>query len=151
MSIAPDSVATATIVHMDIREVRRGQLMVLLGEHKGKGRQAALAERIGKAPAQISQWVNRTRTITEETAREIEAAAGKPERWMDRDASGAIYIARESTGPRDVATPKLPFSGDLISALNKCDKAKLRIFENTMRLQLEMPLLPAIVAKRQKV
>lgn len=70
---------------MDIRETRRERLLQLLREQKGKGKQRSLGQLIGKAPAQISQWVNRTRTITEDTAREIEAKARKPAGWMDLD------------------------------------------------------------------
>lgn len=55
---------------------------------EGLGKQRKLAAKIGKAPAQISQWINGTRTLREETAREIEHSLGLPERWMDspRDA-----------------------------------------------------------------
>lgn len=70
---------------MDIREVRRERLLQLLHEQKGKGRQRSLGLLIGKAPAQISQWVNRNRTITEDSAREIETKAKKPKGWMDLD------------------------------------------------------------------
>lgn len=128
---------------MDIREVRRSQLLVLLSEHKGRARQAALAMRIGKAPAQVSQWINRTRTISEETAREIEKAADKPERWLDRDVMGAGIVVRDRAGGNDTPTPKLPFTIDLVVALRKCDAAQLRVLENTLRAQLDMPLLPA--------
>jgi transcriptional regulator with XRE-family HTH domain len=64
-----------------IREIRLQRLLCLLEEHKGIKK--VLAAAIGKAPAQVSQWVNGTRTITEETAREIERGAKKPPGWLD--------------------------------------------------------------------
>lgn len=85
MSIALASVAGATLALMDIREVRRERLLQLLREQKGRGKQRILGVLIGKAPAQVSQWVNRKRTITEDTAREIETKARRPRGWMDLD------------------------------------------------------------------
>lgn len=70
---------------MDIREVRRARLLQLVHDQKGKGKQRKLAGMIGKAPAQVSQWINHKRTITEDTAREIESRARKPAGWMDLD------------------------------------------------------------------
>lgn len=70
---------------MDIRETRRERLLMLIQDQKGRGKQRAVAKAIGKAPAQISQWINRTRTITEETARQIEIRSKKPHGWMDLD------------------------------------------------------------------
>lgn len=85
MSIARDTVAGATLSIMDIREVRRARLLQLVHDQKGKGKQRKLAGMIGKAPAQVSQWINHKRTITEDTAREIESRARKPAGWMDLD------------------------------------------------------------------
>lgn len=71
---------------MDVKEARQAALQLLLDEDIGpeRGRKSRLAARIGKSPAQISQWISGYRSIEEETAREIERAAGKPPRWMDR-------------------------------------------------------------------
>lgn len=54
------------------------------------GSQALLAEKIGKSPAQLSQWKNaslsatgRERAMSSDIAREIEDKTGKPRGWMD--------------------------------------------------------------------
>lgn len=59
-----------------------------------------LSKVIRKAPAQISQWINGTRTMREESAREIERAARLPDGWLDRladapssDATNAVVFA----------------------------------------------------------
>ena len=62
---------------------------------KEAGSQAALADVIGKAPAQISQWLNaslnsktgKPRVMSNAIAREIEAKTNKPEGWMDQPSS----------------------------------------------------------------
>lgn len=85
-----------------VEEIRRENLLALIAECGGS--QRALAERIGKAPAQISQWVTRAptqsgrpRVISGPTARDIEAAMGKPVGWMDtRHRSG---VAEEAPTP----------------------------------------------------
>jgi plasmid maintenance system antidote protein VapI len=64
-----------------IREIRLQRLQVLLDEHKGVKKD--LAKTLGKAPAQISQWIGGARTITEDSARSIEKAAKKPPGWLD--------------------------------------------------------------------
>ncbi|WP_246610364.1 S24 family peptidase [Comamonas fluminis] len=70
---------------------RRENLGLLI---KAAGSQAALSETIGKAPAQISQWLNasinsktgKPRVMSNAIAREIESKTGKPEGWMDQPA-----------------------------------------------------------------
>lgn len=72
-----------------IEETYRARLSLLVKEF---GTQRALSERIGKAPAQISQWINaspdsktgKPRTMDRTTARELERMTGKPEGWMDQ-------------------------------------------------------------------
>lgn len=66
---------------MDIREIRLKRLEELLREHDNN--KAALARTLKKAPAQVSQWFNGVRTITEESARAIEREAKKPYGWLD--------------------------------------------------------------------
>jgi transcriptional regulator with XRE-family HTH domain len=69
--------------------INRGRLALLIKE---AGSQAKLAERIGKAPAQISQWLNaskdsktgKPRAMDRDTRRELERKCGKPEGWMDQ-------------------------------------------------------------------
>ena len=70
---------------------RREKLGLLIKE---AGSQAALSEVIGKAPAQISQWLNasinsqtgKPRVMSNAIAREIEAKTHKPQGWMDQPA-----------------------------------------------------------------
>ncbi len=70
---------------------RREKLGLLIKE---AGSQAALSEKIGKAPAQISQWLNasvnsktgKPRVMSNAIAREIELKTGKPDGWMDAPA-----------------------------------------------------------------
>jgi phage repressor protein C with HTH and peptisase S24 domain len=77
-----------------IEEIYRARLRMLVEE---AGTQRALAERIQKSPAQISQWLNaspdsktgKPRSMDRGTAREIERLFPKPEGWMDQ-AFGAI-------------------------------------------------------------
>lgn len=72
-----------------IEDTYRARLALLVKEC---GTQKALSERIGKAPAQISQWINgspdsksgKPRTMDRQTAREIERLMGKQEGWMDQ-------------------------------------------------------------------
>lgn len=81
----------------NIREIRLQRLLELLDEHKGVKK--ALAATIGKAPAQVSQWVSGVRTITEESAREIEKMARKPVGWMDMQPSEPALSVREPSPP----------------------------------------------------
>lgn len=66
----------------DTRDTRLANLRALLAAEPGpdRGRQARFAKRIGKAPAQLSQWLIGYRTIDDETARHIEGRLGL-ERW----------------------------------------------------------------------
>lgn len=99
MSIAPASVALAKFAGMHIKEIRLARLAELLLDHEGS--KAKLAKTLKKAPAQVSQWFNGVRTITEDTARQIEHEAKKPTGWLDTPI-GAVRlntaIAAESTG-----------------------------------------------------
>lgn len=110
MSIALAFVAPATLRLVDIREIRRLRLLDLVGAASaGRGKQRRLAERIGKAPAQVSQWINRTRTITEDIAREIERAAKLPHGWMDSDPAAphttGSYVAAPPPATREAPPP----------------------------------------------
>ncbi|MDB5975188.1 MAG: hypothetical protein JWR07_1948 [Nevskia sp.] len=71
-----------------IDQIYRDNLRLLVKEAKT---QDALAELIGKSPAQISQWINaskdsktgKPRAMSRGVARSVEKAMGKPEGWMD--------------------------------------------------------------------
>lgn len=72
-----------------VEESRRQRLAQLIEEHKT---QTALAEATGKAPAQLSQWLNaspdsktgKPRVMSSQAARDIEEKTGKPTGWMDQ-------------------------------------------------------------------
>lgn len=76
-----------------IEVTRREKLAILIKE---AGSQSALSELIGKAPAQISQWLNaslnsrtnKPRVMSNAIAREIEVKTSKPMGWMDQPADG---------------------------------------------------------------
>jgi len=71
---------------MDVKKVRVERLRELLRNHGGK--KVTLAHALKKAPAQVSQWLNGVRGISEDTAREIERAARLPTGWMDQPVGG---------------------------------------------------------------
>ncbi len=77
-----------------IESIRQENLRTLANDLGG---QARLAERIGKSPAQISQWLTGTkmpsgkpRSVSSESAREIEKILDLPNNWMDTP-SDAVY------------------------------------------------------------
>ncbi|SEL13177.1 Helix-turn-helix [Roseateles sp. YR242] len=92
-----------------IEEIYRARLKLLANE---AGSQRALAERIGKSPAQISQWINgskdsktgRPRSMDRSTVREIELRFPKPEGWMDQP------VVMEETGAQ-VGSRAAPLAG----------------------------------------
>lgn len=79
-----------------IDEIRRSNLKMLATRYGGVGR---LAEKLDRASAQVSQWINasrdsktgKPRTISNRSARFIERTLGLPENWLDHDhdATGA--------------------------------------------------------------
>jgi DNA-binding transcriptional regulator YdaS (Cro superfamily) len=72
-----------------IEQIYRENLALLVSE---AGNQQKLSERIGKSPAQISQWLNastdsktgKPRAMSRNMARELEHACKKPVGWMDQ-------------------------------------------------------------------
>lgn len=90
---------------MDTRELRRRRLLDLVAAQSGAGKQRQLAKAIGKAPAQVSQWVNRTRTITEDSARQIERALKLPDGWMEHDPATVLSTAHAPNSPPTAASP----------------------------------------------
>lgn len=72
-----------------IEEIRRSRLLLLINEY---GTIAALAHKLDRQPAQVSQWKNasidnksqKPRSMKSETARWIEEKTGKPVGWMDQ-------------------------------------------------------------------
>lgn len=109
-----------------VDDIRRGRLLRLIAEH---GTQSALAKAIGKSPAQISQWVNRSpdsktgkpRVMDSATAREIERACGKPVGWMDQplDQFAAPVVQEQSPAFNDPLPLRLARSiTELMSGLD---------------------------------
>lgn len=87
-----------------IEEIRRARLALLETE---AGSQSELASVIEKAPAQISQWKNASRTATgrgramsSDIARDIERACNKPRGWMDQplDVEEPLHTADVASG-----------------------------------------------------
>lgn len=72
--------------------IRIENLAKLIKQHGG---QRKLADDLGKAPAQISQWITQApnsrtgtpRAMASTSAREIETALGLPHGWMDHEHS----------------------------------------------------------------
>ena len=155
---------------VNIRDVRRDNLALLLGGRLKRD----LARDIRKAPAQVSQWLNHVRTITEETAREIESALGLPEHWMDTPHTSLDDTApapakgidlpktpappQPPAGANDIHMPRFdkpraywwPFSRDLGDAVSRLDQHETRRLENLMRAHLEMTPLPAHFGNRRR-
>ena len=95
----------------DTRDTRLANLRALLAAEPGpdRGRQARFAKRIGKAPAQLSQWMIGYRTIDDETARHIEGRLGL-ERWaMDAipNLGGSGFTLEHPSAPQRFDTPPL--------------------------------------------
>lgn len=72
-----------------IEEIYRIRLQILAEE---AGSQRKLADKIGRSPSQINQWIKgakdsktgKPRSMERSTARYIEQMTGKPEGWMDQ-------------------------------------------------------------------
>lgn len=65
---------------MKIDEIRRENLVLILSNY---GKDKDFAEKLGLDAARLSQLKHGHENIGEKTARQIEKAAGKPERWLD--------------------------------------------------------------------
>ena len=119
---------------VNLKEARRKRLEELLAWPRFGGEKKALAEAIGKAPAQVSQWVNSTRTINEESARHIEAKLRLPSHWMDGPA------ATVHTPPAGVTEPGpgpysqgVPLPADLVASLRGLSRDDLARAEGMLR------------------
>lgn len=96
---------------MDVKEIRRRNLEIVLAEIGGPKKLAALVKDTKDwVPNYVSQLKSEKKSFGDKTARKIEEAAGKPRGWMDHD-HGA---AQESRRPRltkegsdDDASPEL--------------------------------------------
>ncbi len=125
---------------MSVRDIRLQRLNQLLAEHENS--KVALARTLKKAPAQISQWCNGVRTISEETARELERNARRPDGWFDSlDAPGPLKYSLVNVEPLKVRERQVhdwPFSNQLLAAVRKADAVQREQLENIMRATLGM-------------
>jgi hypothetical protein len=98
-----------------VEAIRHRNLLALVQD---AGSQRAFADRVGKAPAQISQWATRAphastgrrRVISGDSARQIESACGLPSGWMDHDhtrETSATPLAQAVPIPPEYSTPGL--------------------------------------------
>lgn len=123
---------------MDIREIRRRRLEQLLRQERFAGEKASLARAIGKAPAQVSQWCNEVRTISEDVARQIEERLKLPKLWMDQairsdEPKVMQLIAAEPVGP----LADWPFRRVSRSDLAQLTPEGLSRLETTMLARIE--------------
>lgn len=136
---------------MTVKDARQAALLRLLDEDAGekRGRKSRLAARIGKKPAQLSQWISGFRTIEEETARDIERKAGKPPRWMD-DEHGHIGPTQLPAAAR--AALDLPQAlGMVAHALQHMAAARRPELVKVFELLADHPDEPDYVARLAKL
>lgn len=117
---------------MDTKEIRLLRLGELLAEHNHV--KAALAKTIGKAPAQVSQWFAGFRTITEETAREIERKAKKPRMWMDSAPESIPSAHRVEEPPPNYSGLAWPFDRIDYHAVQRMNPEQLDHMQTGMLL-----------------
>jgi transcriptional regulator with XRE-family HTH domain len=94
---------------VNIKETRLERLRELLREHDSS--RTALARKLRKSPAQVGQWLNHVRSISEESARAIEVAAKRPKGWMDGQEERKCSVldeAMRALGPKGVAFMRVP-------------------------------------------
>jgi len=123
----------------NIKEIRRDRLWALLVEHQNN--RADLARTLKKSAAQTSQWLHGQRSISEDSARDIERSAKKPPGWMDADqehkghklhavAEPVVGYNSEADWPLQHITPH---------QLRRLQPGPLRLVEEHIRLVLAMP------------
>lgn len=120
---------------MDIRDTRLARLHELLAQHAGVKKD--LAATVGKAPAQVSQWFNGVRTITEESARDMERAAKLPAGWFDRPLSGlhsgaTPLLAYQAREPDALGVADWPFPRIDARKVARLDAALIHDLETAM-------------------
>lgn len=79
---------------MQVHETRRSNLRLLI-DRRFSGVQRHLATAMGRSEAQITQWLNGGRNISEGSARRIEHVSGEQLGWMDVPRSSAELVAGE--------------------------------------------------------
>lgn len=125
MDICSDLLKDARMQTND--EIRRERLAMLIAQ---AGSAAKVADRIGKAPPQLSQWINaspdsktkRPRTMSDDAARDIEKSLGLERGWMDQPTTlteSPVIAAKEPPpvyGPPTLAAA-LPVVLDALASL----------------------------------
>lgn len=126
-----------------LNEIRQRNLQRLVDQHDGK--QAQLGKRVGKAAGQISGWISGRRSITEDSAREIEAALRLPRGWMDEPQDGEAVAE-----PLPAYAPdEWPLRGISRQQLRALDPEWLRLAEDQLKAVLraatraEVPTAPS--------
>lgn len=102
-----------------IEDIRRARLQELIKEY---GSVAALAQRLDRQPAQVSQWKNasidaksrKPRYMKSETARRIEALTGKPDGWMDQPVQSRFTAKQDRSNYDGDASIILTFEEKLL-------------------------------------
>lgn len=122
---------------MEVREARRARLLALLYEHDNK--QTALGKTLAIAPSMVSQWINRTRTISEASARAIETKLKKPRGWMDGTEPQPRGVAEEATR----LAADWPFPDVTVRQWNSLSEAARAEVQGFVKAQL------ALVARRR--
>lgn len=116
---------------MDVREIRLHRLQQLLDDHHGS--KVDLAATIKKQPAQVSQWFNGVRTISEFSARDIEKNAKLPARWMDTlPISLSTGSGKVAYSVQETAEPHWPFERIDRRAVERLTPAQLHDVETAM-------------------
>lgn len=86
-------IASGYRMSMEIKEIRRNNLAVLIGD----GTQAEFAEKTGMDAGHVSQIINRSRNMGDKVARKLEARLELPVGWMD--APKMLYETRDRDEP----------------------------------------------------
>lgn len=100
---------------MQVKDVRRARLADLIAQVREPAPNKVFAARVRKKPAQISQWLSGYRSISEQSAREIEARMSLPFGWLDADGTGR---ATEPTAAYELSASTPTLESALQTVLN---------------------------------
>ncbi len=93
----------------DVRQVRVRRLAAIRDASFG-GKSTALARAIKRSASQVSQWMTGVRTITEESARHIEAELALPRGALDVEEGAVALVREDDRGSTYTARPAQPSS-----------------------------------------